>query len=346
MSKGVNNSSDIISTSKIELKFLDIVKKFINDKIIKYIQIKNFNSIRHFYSIFIELNNILIINDASGIKHLIKFLEDLNGSNLFINKIDDIIIRLNDLFYLSNIQTYGMLLDSYDEIHTKFNKIAKNKRNYYNSMETIKIYDDQTYNEILIQLFNDFNFIKNKIQFNISKLKLNKFEFIINHKNIKYIFSFNIKIFNTISFIQNFIRYLFDISKNTSTLINYRENSFKEYKKLIEILYFILFDMYKSFDEIKTIFENYKYLNNNTSKKIRIIISFLLRFKMIGDQLQANEARILNNTYKLNTNNYNDYHRILTTQDRVLASYCMIEEDIIFVSKYSNGNNKYLLYHI
>lgn len=338
---------DIMSKSKIELLFLNIIKKYIKNKKNKYIQFKNFNSIKTFHKILIDLDSVLIINDANGYKDIIIFLSKLKGSNLLREKINNMKNKLNELFEYTNIKTYGMLCDSFDEMFG--NSTQKNLRNYYHhKLSAIKIYNNDTYNKILCELFGEFDFIKDIIRFNLDKVMENKFEFTITYNLIEYTFSFNIKIFNTIDCIKNFLNYLLNKNVNISGILIYRKKSFEEYKNLVKTLYLILFYQDKTFDEIKLIFENYNYANNNDNihKKLRTIISFILRFKMIGDQLQANEARKINSNLSFENNEYHNYNRIITTQDRVLATYCMIEEDIMFISKYTDNKISYLLYNI
>lgn len=82
----------------------------------------------------------------------------------------------------------------------------------------------------------------------------------------------------------------------------------------------------------------------NTNRTIiKNIIKFILRFKLIGDQLQAIEASN-NPNYPINQSLVN-HKRILTTQDRVLCAYCLIHEDVSFISKTTIGGKKYLLWN-
>ncbi len=124
---------------------------------------------------------------------------------------------------------------------------------------------------------------------------------------------------------------------------NYSLNSFNEYKKLITLLYNILFNTNLIFNEVKSIFESYNTNTNNSKKKIRQIFNFILRFKMSGDLIQAYEARRINNKFP---SLYDDSIKILTTQDRLLAQYSIIENDINFISKYTNDEIPFLFFNL
>ncbi len=106
-------------------------------------------------------------------------------------------------------------------------------------------------------------------------------------------------------------------------------------KKLIHILYNIFSsENITNYRLIKNKLENYNTNKNIISK----IVNFILKFKIIGDQLQAYEA----DTKKLSII---DKKRILTTQDRVLLAFCLIHDKILFVSKTKLNDKYYLIYN-
>ena len=115
------------------------------------------------------------------------------------------------------------------------------------------------------------------------------------------------------------------------------------YKKLITLLYNISFNTNYNFNNVKHKFELYNISTNDVKKKMGYIINFILRFKSSGDMIQAYEARRKNNIFP---SLYDDSIKILTTQDRVLSQYAMIEGNINFISKFTRDEIPYLFYNL
>ncbi len=155
------------------------------------------------------------------------------------------------------------------------------------------------------------NSYQNNLKTNISHLRSN---------NVKYNDSMihNMKIHNYINTLFN------SISNNTNNLSK-------------NILYNTNYD----FDIVKNKFESYN--TNLSKKKMRQIFNFILRCKMAGDMVQAYEARRTNTTFP---SLYDNSIKILTTQDRLLSQYSMIEENINFISKFTDDGVPYLFYNL
>ncbi len=99
------------------------------------------------------------------------------------------------------------------------------------------------------------------------------------------------------------------------------------------------FDSY--FDLVTTLFSlNYKFID---------VIRFVLRIKIMGDKIQALEA-------KYNCSLIDDFganietdikvkHRILATQDRPLLAYALVENNVNFISKATLNNKKIMFWN-
>lgn len=198
----------------------------------------------------------------------------------------------------------------------------------------------------MLSFFDDFIELTDRIRFNFDKILTDK-KIILQMKNNDGIWVdilFTLKIFNTISFIHKIIQYIINLSENrvNITLIDEyfetvdEKSNFAEYKKLIHILY-VLFssENIMNYRTIKNRLENY---DSNKSVIIKII-DFLLKFKIMGDQLQAHEA-------DRKKRSLTDKKRILTTQDRVLLAFCLTHEEISFVSKTKIGDKYYMFYNL
>ena len=95
------------------------------------------------------------------------------------------------------------------------------------------------------------------------------------------------------------------------------------------------------FDELQNKLLSFTSLSQKESKTLRYIILFLLRLKLLGDHIQAFEASNI-----LTSQNFDNNFRILTTDDRVLAAYCLVNNNINFISKCTLNNKQFLIMNI
>ncbi len=76
------------------------------------------------------------------------------------------------------------------------------------------------------------------------------------------------------------------------------------------------------------------------------IIQFILRFKILGDKIQAMEAKskcYLKNVYDSSDEDIKFNKRVLITEDRMLLGLCLMESDVSFISKMTI-NSTYILF--
>ncbi len=245
----------------------------------------------------------------------------------------NLISKIEEIYSNNYYKTIGMIYDSFNERYLT----RRLKLKYTN----IQIFSFEIYNKIFEDIWSDFLFTKNLIKFHSETIIHNIFSFTITYNNQDYKFTFNIKYFNTKTFISSFLYYLITPNSINSNLKKYSLHSFSEYKKLVCVLYNILYNTNYDFDIVKNKFESYN--TNLSKKKMRQIFNFILRFKMAGDMVQAYEARRTNTTFP---SLYDNSIKILTTQDRLLSQYSMIEENINFISKFTDDGVPYLFYNL
>ncbi len=277
------------------------------------------------------------------------------NNNVNINKLKKILETINYIYinvsYFNEINSLGNNLDPnrskeyFLPIYSKelYSLIINNE--FYDLVDLYKInnkiffyidyedYSKNNFNEYTnnillpnLKIDNNNNLIKKNV-----KLIIN-----INHKNI--IFT---KYFNSISNIKKII---------ITLLKSYDVLNFSSYNDITTMIYLIFnkfSDNYKDF-----LIELFNLFNGlNIKDVIKIIIHFLLRFKAIGDKIQSlesmNDDEIINK-YKINniSKNIINTKRILTTQDLLLATSCIINENINFISKTEYCDNKYLIYNL
>lgn len=313
--------SKINSSSEIENKLMKHLQMNTNTAHYYY-NINDITQIIKLFSIIKLFKNSFFINDAMGYTNIIDFInKKINETSNIAHKNNLLnIISVIHYIYESNIYiTYGMALDPYNGIKTLYTQI----------------YNAEIYNKIIHYIFNEIKFVKQlNVEFIFDKID-NKI-FIIKIRNINY--EFEIKKFNTIKYIKSIITFLF---KNYINPVIYESVlSFNSYKMIIVNIFNILNNNILTFNQLQN-----KIISNSLSDKenriLRYILLFLLRLKLLGDHIQAFEA---SNSYKAHFSS--DLYRILTTDDRVLASYCLVNNNINFISKCTLNNMKFLVMNI
>ncbi len=289
-----------------------------------------------------NINNYVIINDASSFQ---KINKDLIIKEKYKNHIYKNIYSKQ--FSINEYITIGQLLDSSNRVYTERNK--KNK--IYKKIN--RIYSLDLYNKIINDIFNNVKYNNNNIIFEINdnnnlNIKINNENivfYLINKKN-EIIYNFNeVRFINCVLKILNLtydkpLNYFENLLNNKSKIINVLNKSLNKNKKNI-----LLNDINNKNYNIFSYFELIKHLKILSFSK-NDIISFILRFKILGDKLQAFEAKslcYLKKIYNINDINILFKNRILTTDDRVLLGLCLFEGDISFISKITL-NKKFILF--
>lgn len=322
--------------SNIEVALIEYLMR--EDKIYNSIHIVKITSHIHEILLFLEKlisddKNVFYINDASGLKMIESYMSKSNNNN-----VQSIFTALNylSIIYDDNLKniTLGMILDP---------ALVKIELSRYQP-----IYNDAEYNNILLSFFYNFNELHGRLQFRFDRIISNEelLLLITDHSGIIHTFTFIIKEFNNIDIIYNVIQYIINLDETKQLNLDYIKNYFvgekiivlREYKKLINLLYKIFTNNYFiSNTNIKKIFENY-----DTNKiVINKIINFILKFKLMGDQTQAQEA----NQFLTPILSMHSLKRVLVTQDRVLSSYCLIHENISFYSKMTIHQDLYFIWN-
>jgi hypothetical protein len=121
--------------------------------------------------------------------------------------------------------------------------------------------------------------------------------------------------------------------ERAENLYNIYISDFENYKLLVSELFYIYGGKNTSKKDIRlSLIENIE-----LQRKIYI---FILKFKLIGDHLQAYEANKKISSINIKNN------RILLTQDRVLLSFCLTNNNIKFISKCTCKEGRFILYNL
>ena len=320
--KLLNNHNKLLRKSGIEEYFLYYLLKhsIINNDIC--IKIDNlFNKSLFVKNILLHItnptNNFCIINDAEG---YIKIKDNISNYTINQSYKNHIYRSINgELYNIKEYCTYGQLLDSSSN---------RSKENIVN------VFSVELYTKIINDIFDDI------LLYNISFEIGNQYDLIIKNNNSE-ITKFDLsKIFNEVSFINCIIKLVQYVYKKNDTEVNLITNndlinlfniSLNMINKKIKLTNNINHSYYNYFNYFKLI-KKCKLLGYTKNQ----IIQFILRFKILGDKIQAMEAKskcYLKNVYDSSDEDIKFNKRVLTTEDRMLLGLSLMESDVSFISK-------------
>ncbi len=242
----------------------------------------------------------------------------------------------------------------------------------------IQLFSKRLYEKLIQEVFSDLqindtnikiNFSTKKIEFLKNTKKYNS-KFIKKIENMEELISFDIifknsslsesvnfkltKDLNTIETIKSIIQSLVNSYKNELIKKKSSSNIFNNQIKIIDlgnINFNNIYNQIKS-NVSKDTFDSYNNLIKILYKfnyKFNDVVRFILRFKILGDKIQALEAKyncsLINDYNGINENDIYVKHRILATQDRPLLAYALVENNINFISKVTLDGKKTIFWN-
>jgi hypothetical protein len=299
-----------------------------------------------------------IINDASGYKQILNMLSKKKNNYRTIvqsfNAKQKITIRKESYYSYS----WGSVIDP-QKTTSKYQK---------------KLFNENIYINFLINIFSDLQLHNLKLDFDIvlEENLLNGIKIIFTNKNntkenspfviipIKSKKSEkNEKSYFEACKINNFIikiieKHYIEKIKNKIKEINKIPKNNKEYNNKV---YNIILKSIPNLENIPKSNNKNDYMNVyeeitrilfSNSYNFYEVIRFILRFKILGDKIQALEAKYncsLINFYGHKNDDILVKSRILATQDRPLSAYAQLEGDVNFISKATLNNYKVIYWN-